>query len=439
MPALRLGWMFAVWGLVVGASMAAAPTERDDAKRTADERALDVESFEVAWKTIRDKHWDPDLGGLDWQAVHDELRPRVEKAQTHADYLDAMNSMIERFGQSHFAVVPKAVYDELQAPPGKGPRDGTPGLDVRVIDGQVLVTRVDQGMPAAKAGVKPGWEIVRIDGKPLAEALAKAEKTFRKKTILDLIRHRIATNRLDGPIGERKRIEFRNGAGEPVELGIELVPHKGTKFKLGIFPLSYIWIESKRLGDDVGYVALNGFMDPLRVMPAFEKAVKSFMDAKGIIIDVRGNGGGLPGMAMGMAGWLVDRPDQYLGTMRLRGSELRLVVNQRLETFSGRVAVLIDGSSASCAEVFAGGMRDIGRARLFGTRTAGAVLPAHFMKLPNGDFFYYPIADYFSEGGARLEAVGVAPDVAAPHDRAALLEGRDNAIDAAVRWIRDEG
>ena len=432
----RLGLILAVWGLVVGTWLGAAAGQEAGAKLTDAQRALNVESFEVAWETIRDKHWDPDLAGLDWQAVHDEIRPQVEKAGTKAEYLEAMQSMIDRFDQSHFAVIPEHLYDQMRTPPGEGPRDGTPGIDVRVIDGQVLITGVDEGTPAAELGVKPGSEIVEIDGRPLAPVLEETAKAFQGKTMLDLVQHQAIVNRLIGEIGTNKPVRFRNADDEEVVLDVELVAQEGTKFRLGIFPRFYVWLRSKRLEGNVGYIAFNGFMDPVHLMPAFEKAVKSFIDSKGIVIDVRGNGGGMPGMAMGMAGWLVGGPDQFLGTMRLRGAELRFVVNPRMETFDGPVAVLIDGSSASCAEIFSGGLRDLGRARLFGTRTAGAVLPASFAELPNGDFFYYPIADYVSQGGGRLEGIGVEPDVRAEHDRAALLEGRDKALEEAIGWIQ---
>ena len=83
----RLGLILAVWGLVVGIGLGAAAGQEAGAKLSDAERALNVESFEVAWETIRDKHWDPDLAGLDWQAVHDEIRPRVEKAGSKAEYL----------------------------------------------------------------------------------------------------------------------------------------------------------------------------------------------------------------------------------------------------------------------------------------------------------------------------------------------------------------
>jgi carboxyl-terminal processing protease len=81
-----------------------------------------------------------------------------------------------------------------------------------------------------------------------------------------------------------------------------------------------------------------------------------------MVIDLRGNPGGIGGMAMGMAGWLVDKPGQRLGTMYMRGATLNFVINPRAEAFNGPVAVLVDGSSASTSEIFAGGLKDLGRA-----------------------------------------------------------------------------
>jgi len=81
------------------------------------------------------------------------------------------------------------------------------------------------------------------------------------------------------------------------------------------------------------------------------------------------------------------------------------------------------------------GLKDLGRARIFGTRTAAAALPSLFEKLPNGDGFQYAVANYVSEGGKPLEGLGVTPDVEAPVTRQALLEGKDPPLDAAVEWI----
>jgi carboxyl-terminal processing protease len=100
------------------------------------------------------------------------------------------------------------------------------------------------------------------------------------------------------------------------------------------------------------------------------------------------------------------------------------------------VAVLIDGLSASTSEIFAGGMQDLGRARIFGTRSAGAALPSMIERLPNGDAFQFAAASYTSQSGKVLEGAGVTPDETKPLTRAALLAGKDPALDAAVDWIR---
>jgi carboxyl-terminal processing protease len=92
--------------------------------------------------------------------------------------------------------------------------------------------------------------------------------------------------------------------------------------------------------------------------------------------------------------------------------------------------------SMSTSEILAGGLRDLKRARIFGTKTPGAALPSMVEMLPNGDCFQFAIANYISAGGKPLEGVGVVPDVQIPLSRAALLEGHDLAVEAAARWIQ---
>jgi carboxyl-terminal processing protease len=80
---------------------------------TPAERQLNVDSFEQVWKTVRDKHWDPKLNGVDWQAVHDELRPKVEKAATMDEARAVMSDMLRRLKQTHFGIVASEAYKEL--------------------------------------------------------------------------------------------------------------------------------------------------------------------------------------------------------------------------------------------------------------------------------------------------------------------------------------
>jgi C-terminal processing protease CtpA/Prc len=87
------------------------------------------------------------------------------------------------------------------------------------------------------------------------------------------------------------------------------------------------------------------------------------------------------------------------------------------------VAILVDAHTGSTSEILSGGLKDIGRARIFGTRTAGAALPSVFKKLPNGDGFQYAIANYISEGGKPLEGIGVTPDQEVKATREAFWRG----------------
>src|SRR5579863_2286465 len=116
---------------------------------TPQQRQLNIQSFEYVWTVIRDKHWQTNPGGLDWQAIHDEFRPKIEAADSMDAARDVLNQMIGRLHQTHFGIVPAEVYsnvDEARA------SDTTTGIDVRVVGQQVLVTSVDPDSPAFRDG-----------------------------------------------------------------------------------------------------------------------------------------------------------------------------------------------------------------------------------------------------------------------------------------------
>ncbi len=99
--------------------------------------------------------------------------------------------------------------------------------------------------------------------------------------------------------------------------------------------------------------------------------------------------------------------------------------------------MLTDELSISTAEFLAAGLKDLGRARLFGRNTQGAALPSVVEKLETGDGFQYATADYVSRSGARVEGVGVKPDVEIPLRRSDLAMGRDAVLDAALQWLNE--
>jgi carboxyl-terminal processing protease len=198
-----------------------------------------------------------------------------------------------------------------------------------------------------------------------------------------------------------------------------------------------VWIETRILGTNIGYIAFNAFMDPVRLMPTFNETMEHAIRdrAKGVILDLRGNTGGMGAMVMGMGGWFLNAQEGFLGTLHLRTNELKHIVWSRPQLYRGPVAVLVDTLSLCGSEVLAAGLRENGRGRIFGTRTGGVARAGSVMRLPNGDLFMFAMADFRTRNGQRIKGVGVTPDVEANHTRESLLAGRDVMLEAALNWI----
>src|SRR6185503_20117311 len=99
---------------------------------TPEQKRLNLESFEFIWSAVHDQHWDPNFGSVDWNAAHDELRPKIEHADTMTEARAIMRNLIGRLGKSHFELIPSDAYGDLETTQGG---DGTARLDVRVLDG----------------------------------------------------------------------------------------------------------------------------------------------------------------------------------------------------------------------------------------------------------------------------------------------------------------
>ncbi len=286
--------------------------------------------------------------------------------------------------------------------------------------------------------MKTGWIVEKVRGKPVDETLAAVKKAYEHSGLVAARQIRTVVAKLEGAPGSKVDVDFLDRRDQPVHLDLALDKPKGTPARFGNLPTFYVHLASRRVDGSVLLIALNAFFDPSVVIGRFAELIRQNRDAEGLIIDLRGNPGGIGAMAMGLGGWLVTEGDRKLGTMITRAGSIHFTLNPRPEPFTRPVAVLVDELSMSTSEIFAGGLKDLGRAKIFGVRTPGAALPSRVDILPNGDGFQYAFANYISTGGKPLEGNGVVPDVEAPLSRAALLEDHDPAVEAAVQWIRSQ-
>ncbi len=293
-----------------------------------------------------------------------------------------------------------------------------------------------------------GWIVERVDSLDagvLLRGVARTEGTFERR-LAGIYAALAIQRRLAGDDGSPVRLTLRDPGDRKVQLTVTRQTSSAEIVRLGNLPPIVAQLSTERFLDPDGCVGLIRFTSWMPVLAApFERAVREFRGCRGIILDLRGNLGGVAAMVMGTSGWFMARQDT-LGILRTRDTELRYVSipqhasgdGRRVEPYAGALAVLVDRHSASTSEMFAAGLQDAGRARIFGDTTAGQALPATLYRLPNHDVLMYVVADFVTKRGTRLDRRGVIPDEVAPLRRTDLIAGRDVALQSAIRWIRSD-
>jgi len=415
--------------LVAAAGMTAAA-------RAQEWRAVAMATFDDVWSTVSDTFYDPAFEGVNWRGVRDELRPRAEAATSHEGVREVIREMLGRLGRSHFALM--STSSVAEALPGAAAID----VDLRWLGDDLVITRVTPGSPADRAGLSAGHVVLAIDGRATSAILASAQGATPRARGLDAWRR--AYRLLHGADGSAIEMRVKEAGDRQRDVRVPRSIPAGETVQLGYLPPLHVSVEVRALetpsGHPAGLVAFNVWMT--KVSAPFAEAVDRFRAVDGLVIDLRGNPGGLAIMMNGLSGHLIAEP-VLLGTMKTREMTLEFKVNPRTATddgrrvapFSGPVAILVDELTGSASETFAGSLQSLGRARVFGRQTMGQALPASIRRLPNGDVLMHAVGDFVTSTGRRLEGEGVVPDEVVPLSIDALRAGRDEAVEAALRWI----
>jgi carboxyl-terminal processing protease len=407
--------------------------------------ALATSTFDTLWTVVRNTYVDTAFVSSHWTALRDTLRPQASLVENRNELNQLLAKALARIPDSHFYIIPESAAESDDKTDSLG-AGGTIGLDVRAIGDKAVAWRVEPGSPAAASGITPGETIIRIgdvDPSKSLRLIAAVPEAGRPRALLEALH---GFNHATSPSpGTTVRVRVADGSGKISEHTVVAVPAKGTVSQFGNLPPLTGRVVSRKVGGSsspcVGVIAFNIWLPAL--VPEIEKGMDGLTSCAGIVVDLRGNPGGVGAMVMGFGGYFVDSVIS-LGTMRSRQVSLRFVMNPRhvrndgstVTPFSGPMAIIVDPMSASTSEIFAAGMQRIGRARVFGERSAGAALPAMMDRLPSGDVFVHAVADFTDPDGKRIEGAGVVPDEITPLSEKDLANGRDTALEAAVRWIR---
>jgi carboxyl-terminal processing protease len=439
------------------AATATAQQQEEEKKAGGDDIRRRKEAFEIVWQTVKENHYDPTFGGVDWDQVKVEFAPRVALTRNDMELHLLLQQMLNRLGQSHFTIIPPEDIpaEEPDEETGEeGPDDTAKdaparrfsaeghklteqlthgiGIDLRLINGAAIITRVDPASSAERAGLRPGFLIRSIDGRSMRSIL---QLLSRLVVYQPQVKHELSAEIIaifiNGPPGTYARLAYLDGTGRLRRAKIERVRLSGEMSQpMQSMPPQFVEFESKRLRGGVGYIRFNLFA--ASVMDKFCAALRSMHDAPGVVIDLRGNRGGLLGMIYGMGGLLETIPIS-LGAMSTRAERVEFRVTPQRHPYAGPLIILIDGASMSASEMFAAGLQEAGRAIVVGERSAGATLPSTVKTLPTGAILQYAFANFETASGMRLEGHGVIPDLNVKLNRRSLLGGHDPQLETALR------
>jgi len=333
------------------------------------------------------------------------------------DYVDEVNepemmdSAINGVLQSldpYSAYMSPELFKEMQTDT-KGEFGGL-GIEIGMEAGVVKVISPIDDTPAARAGIKAGDYIVKINNDQVqGKSLMESVKLMR------------------GPVGTSIKLSIRRKNVK-----------KTLEFKIIREIIEIKSVNSKILGENnnLGYIRLKSFNENsdkqfLKIVKQYEKNPK----VKGYILDLRNNPGGLLTQAINITDFFLD-DGEIVSTKGRKISETRKFFARKGDEIKGKpIIVLINNGSASAAEIFAGALKDHKRAIILGENSYGKGSVQSIIPLGNGGGIRLTISKYYLPSGDSISEVGVTPDIVVEEvgDNFKINSDTDNQLDYALK------
>ena len=330
--------------------------------------------FDNTWKLIRDNYYDAELNNQSWSRWKEHYHGKIKNDD---DAKVAIDTMLASLKDPYSRYMNKQEYcDQNNSISSK--ITGI-GVNISSISGKIHIINVMEGTPAQFANLLPDDIIIAIDGKEVngltlsevASLVKGPENSFVNITVLrnkDKLTKRVM----------RKEIKIKT-------------------------------VKSSIVDKNIGYIQITSFIGsttPNEFMEALEKT----KDAKGLILDLRGNTGGLLPNAVFIANLFIPEGNivSIVGRngykYNINAQDTELVINKP-------TVVLVDGGSASASEILSGALKDYNKAKLLGTKTYGKGMVQKIIPMPNETGLNLTVAKYLTPKGVDINKKGITPDI----------------------------
>jgi carboxyl-terminal processing protease len=382
-------------GMFVGAAIIldmGVLAERDEPKETLAPLPLnELRSFTEVFSRIKSDYVEP---VEDKKLLEDAVQGMLAGLDPHSAYLDAdsfKDMRVETEGQF-----------------------GGLGIEVTMENGFVKVVSPIEDTPAARAGVKPGDLIIRLD-----------DKAVKGLTLTEAVRF------MRGKPGSDITLTIvREGATKPLKITLTraVIKIQSVKSRMLESGFGYVRVTQFQAGTD------KGLAEALKKLETENKGT-----LRGMILDLRNNPGGVLNSAVGVSDAFLDKGLIVYTEGRVADSKMKLSATPGDLLNGAPMVVLINGGSASASEIVAGALQDHKRAVIMGTKSFGKGSVQTIIPVSNGAALKITTARYYTPSGRSIQASGIVPDIVTEEARITKSEAADRLREADLARHLENG
>jgi len=382
-------------GMFVGAAIIldmGVLAERDEPKEALAPLPLnELRSFTEVFSRIKTDYVEP---VEDKKLLEDAVQGMLAGLDPHSAYLDAdsfKDMRVETEGQF-----------------------GGLGIEVTMENGFVKVVSPIEDTPAARAGVKPGDLIIRLD-----------DKAVKGLTLTEAVRF------MRGKPGSDITLTIvREGATKPLKITLTraVIKIQSVKSRMLESGFGYVRVTQFQAGTD------KGLAEALKKLETENKGT-----LRGMILDLRNNPGGVLNSAVGVSDAFLDKGLIVYTEGRVADSKMKLSATPGDLLNGAPMVVLINGGSASASEIVAGALQDHKRAVIMGTKSFGKGSVQTIIPVSNGAALKITTARYYTPSGRSIQASGIVPDIVTEEARITKSEAADRLREADLARHLENG
>ncbi len=329
--------------------------------------------FDNIWKVIKNNYYDSKLNGQDWNRWEKHYKGKIK---TDDDANVAIGTMLESLDDPYSRYLDKKSYAEQNT--SINSKITGIGVNISSIGGKTYVVNVIAGSPAESAKLKGGDIITKVNGKSIGG--------MKTSEVADLVRGPEGTLVALTIIRDKKPMIFNI---KRKEIKIETVKSSIDK--------------------NIGYIQVLSFIGTT-TSDEFVQALEKTDNTDGLIIDLRGNTGGLLPNAVFIANLFINH-GKIVSIVGRNGRKRNIYAQDTDFTVDKPILILVDEGSASASEILSGAMKDYHKAKLVGTRTFGKGMVQRIIPMPNETGLNLTIAKYLTPAGHDINKKGISPDI----------------------------